>query len=97
MGDNSQSNLIAGPGALPGCAQVALIVHQLSTVLGVAHFVHTPSPVRATGLSTVVELLADGSHLTLEANVFAHQLGDLLDRMQRGGVVAPTEGAPDHR
>src|SRR5580692_5726578 len=54
-----------------------------------------PSRASPTGLSTVVELFADRSHLTLEANVFTHELGDLFDCVQRRGVIPPTECAPD--
>lgn len=97
MGDNPECDLIRAPRALRACAQVAPVVHQLCTVGGVAHFVHMPSPGPATGLSTVVELLANRAHLTLEADVLAHQLGDLLDGVQRSGVIPPPEGGADNR
>jgi hypothetical protein len=97
MGDNPECDLIEAPQALRACAQVAPVVHQLCTGEGVAHFVHMPSPGPATGLSTVVELLADRAHLTLEADVLAHQLGDLLDGVQRGGVIPSPESGADNR
>src|ERR1019366_6768404 len=56
-----------------------------------------PSRAQRTGLSTVVQLLADGSHLTLETDVLTHDLGDLFNGGQRGGVVPPAEGAADDR
>ncbi len=95
MGDNRESDLIEPPVALPACVQVACVPHRLSTAGGVPHFVHMPSPAPATGLSTVVELLADGAHLTLKADVLAHELRDLFDSVQRGGVVPAPERAPD--
>jgi hypothetical protein len=97
MGDNPETDLIAAPDALLACAQVPSVVHRSSTGGGVPHVVHIPSPTPATGLSTVVQLLADRAHLTLEAHVFAHELGDLLDRVERGRVVPPTKGTADHR
>jgi hypothetical protein len=97
MGDNSGSDLMEAPAALPACAQAACVVHRLSTAGTVPHFVHMPSPTPATGLSTVVQLLADGAYLTLEAHVFTHELGDLLDRVERGRVVPSTKGTANHR
>lgn len=97
MGDNPGSDLIAAPGALPACAQVAPVVHQFCTASTVAHFVHMSSRVSRTGLSTVVQLLADRAHLTLESNILTHQLGDLFDRVERRGVVAATKGTADDR
>ncbi len=97
MGDNSERDLIAAPGALRACAQPAPVVHRLCTGSEVAHFVHRPSPVSTTGLSTVVQLLANGAHLTLEADVLAHELGDLFNRVQRGGVIPSPEGTADDR
>jgi hypothetical protein len=97
MGDNPECDLIRAPRALRACAQVAPVVHQLCTVGGVAHFVHMPSPGPATGLSTVVELLANRAHLTLEADVLAHQLGNFLDGVQRSGVIPPAERGADNR
>jgi hypothetical protein len=97
MGDNRRIDLIAGPPACVACAEVGEVVHLLSTDNARAHRVHTRHTCARTGLSTAVQVLADGAHLTLESHVLAHELGDLLDRMQRCRVVAPTEGAADHR
>src|SRR4029077_1096716 len=68
-GDNPKSDLTAAPEAPPACAQVASVVHQQRTGSRVAHFVHMASQVPRTGLSTVVQLLADRAHLTLESDV----------------------------
>jgi hypothetical protein len=97
MGDNPRSDLITGRPACVACAEEGGVVHRASIEARGAHRVHTLPHRARTGLSTAVQVFANGAHLTLETHVLAHQLGDLLDRMQRGGVVAPTEGAPDHR
>ena len=97
MGDNPKSDLIAAPQPSPACAQVAWVAHRLSTGRAVAHFVHMPSRAPGTGLSTVVQLFADRSHLALEAHVLTRELGDLFDRVQRCGVVPTAEGAADDR
>lgn len=51
----------------------------------------------STGPSTVVQALPDLTQVALEARVLTHQLGDLLDRVQGGGVVTSTKGSADDR
>ena len=47
--------------------------------------------------SVLVEPLADVAQVTLKAHILEREVGDLLDGVQRGGVVASTEGGADHR
>ena len=97
MGDNSRVDLTSASMSCMACAEVGGVVHQLCTGKSVVHFVHNRTRCARTGLSTAVEVFADGAHLTLESHVLTHELGDFLDGMQCGGVVASTERGADHR
>jgi hypothetical protein len=97
MGDNRHGDLIARHLACVGCVEVDGVVPHSSTGWKHAHRVHTLAHLPRTGLSTAVQVFADGAHLTLETYVLAHELGDLFDGMQRCGVVASAEGAADDR
>jgi hypothetical protein len=97
MGDNSTIDLTSAPVPCMACAEVGDVVHRLCTGKSVVHFVHNRPRCAHTGLSTAVEVLADGAHLTLESHILAHELGDFLDGVQCGGVVTATERSADHR
>ena len=47
--------------------------------------------------SVLVKTLADLAQITLQARILEGQVGDLLDGMERGGVVPSPEGVADHR
>ena len=42
-----------------------------------------------------VEALSKLADVTLEPGVLAEKLGDLVDGVERGGVIAPAEGVAD--
>ncbi|MEA2638513.1 MAG: hypothetical protein QOE18_1570, partial [Chloroflexota bacterium] len=74
MGDKRRGDLIAGRRAGMACVEVGAVVHRLSPDDARAHRVHTFDTCAHTGLSTAVQVLADGAHLTLESHVLAHEL-----------------------
>ena len=46
--------------------------------------------------SVLVKTLADLAQITLQARILEGKVGDLLDGMERGGVVTSPEGVADH-